>query len=276
MTTLTPELYQRFVDLIYKRTGIWFESNKRYFVDKRLDERIAELGLENYREYYQLLKFSTDETEMQQLVNRLTVNETYFFRDFPQLQGFAEEALLQVIKEKVATGDKKIRLWSAGCSTGEEPYTLAIILLEMLPDPEKWTIEILASDINTRVLDVARKGCYNSRSVKDVPEEYLERYFTQRLDMNILSMKVRNMVTFKIINLMEDKEMKVQRNYDFIFCRNVLIYFDTESRLSVLNRYYHSLRSGGFIYLGHSESVARITNSFKMKRIGSNIVYYKP
>jgi len=276
MTTLTPELYQRFVDLIYKRTGIWFESNKRYFVDKRLDERIAELGLENYREYYQLLKFSTDETEMQQLVNRLTINETYFFRDFPQLQGFAEEALLQVIKEKVATGDKKIRLWSAGCSTGEEPYTLAIILLEMLPDPEKWIIEILASDINTRVLNVARKGFYNSRSVKDVPLEYLERYFTQRLDMNILNMKVRNMVTFKIINLMEEKDMKAQKNYDFIFCRNVLIYFDNESRLSVLNRYYHSLRSGGFIYLGHSESVARITNSFKMKRIGSNIVYYKP
>ena len=276
MTALTPELYQRFVDLIYKRTGIWFESNKRYFVDKRLDERIAELGLENYREYYQLLKFSTDETEMQQLVNRLTINETYFFRDFPQLQGFAEEALLQVIKEKVATGDKKIRLWSAGCSTGEEPYTLAIILLEMLPDPEKWIIEILASDINTRVLNVARKGFYNSRSVKDVPLEYLERYFTQRLDMNILNMKVRNMVTFKIINLMEEKDMKAQKNYDFIFCRNVLIYFDNESRLSVLNRYYHSLRSGGFIYLGHSESVARITNSFKMKRIGSNIVYYKP
>lgn len=119
--TLTPELYQRFVDLIYQKTGIWFETNKRYFIDKRLDERIAQLGLENYREYYQLLKFSTDPTELQQLVNRLTINETYFFRDFPQLQGFAEEVLLQIVKDKVKTGDRHIKLWSAGCSTVKNP-----------------------------------------------------------------------------------------------------------------------------------------------------------
>ena len=274
--TLTSELYQRFVNLIYKKTGIWFETTKRYFVDKRLDERIAELGLADYREYYQLLKFSTEQTEMQQLINRLTINETYFFRDFPQLQGFAEDVLLQIVKAKIEAGDKRIRLWSAGCSTGEEPYTLAIILLEMLPDPDQWTIEIMASDINTRVLDAARKGFYNSRSVKDVPLEYLERYFTQRFETYILNKSVRNMVTFKMINLMEDREMKLQANYDLIFCRNVLIYFDTDSRLSVLNRFYQSLRSEGYIYLGHSESVARITDSYKIKRIGSTIAYYKP
>lgn len=274
--TLTPELYQRFVDFIYKKTGIWFETRKRYFVIKRLDERIAELGLEDYNEYYKLLKFSIEQTEMQQLINRLTINETYFFRDFPQLQGFAEDVLLQMVKEKITAGNKRIRLWSAGCSTGEEPYTLAIILLEMLPDPDQWTIEIMASDINTRVLDIARKGFYNSRSIKDVPLEYLKRYFTQRFDTHILNMKIRNMVTFKIINLMKDREMEAQANYDLIFCRNVLIYFDTDSRLSVLNRFYQSLRSEGYIYLGHSESVARITDSFKIKRIGSTIAYYKP
>jgi chemotaxis protein methyltransferase CheR len=274
--TLTPELYQRFVDLIYKKTGIWFETTKRYFVDKRLDERIAALGLADYRQYYQLLKFSGEQTEMQQLINRLTTNETYFFRDFSQLQGFAEDVLRQLVKEKIKAGDKRIRLWSAGCSTGEEPYTLAIILLEMLPEPAQWTIEIMASDINTRVLDVARKGFYNNRSVKDVPMEYLERYFTQRFETHILNTKIRDMVTFKIINLMEEQEMKAQANYDLIFCRNVLIYFDTESRLSVLNHFYQSLRSDGYIYLGHAESVIRITDSFKMKRIGSTIAYYKP
>ena len=274
--TLTPELYQRFVDLIYKKTGIWFESTKRYFVDKRLDERITELGLEDYREYYQLLKFSVEQTEMQQLINRLTINETYFFRDFPQLQGFAEDVLLQMVKEKIKAGDKRIRLWSARCSTGEEPYTLAIILLEMLPEPDQWTIEIMASDINTRVLDFARKGFYNSRSIKDVPMEYLARYFIQRFETYILNTKIRNMVTFKTINLVEEQDMKIQANYDLIFCRNVLIYFDTESRLRVLKRFYRSLRRDGYIYLGHSESVTRITDSFKMKRIGSTIAYYKP
>lgn len=274
--TLTPELYQRFVDLIYKRTGIWFETNKRYFVDKRLDERIAQLGLENYREYYQLLKFSNDPTEMQQLINRLTVNETYFFRDFPQLQGFAEEVLLQTVTAKLVANDRTLKLWSAGCSTGDEPYTLAIILLEMLPEPEKWTIEILATDIDTRVLDTARKGSYPSRSVKDIPTEYLERYFTKRYDRYLLNMQVRNMINFKKINLMDEQDMRVQLGYDFIFCRNVLIYFDTESRLAVLNSFYQSLRRGGYIYLGHSESVARISDSFKMKRIGTSIAYSKP
>jgi chemotaxis protein methyltransferase CheR len=275
MMTLTVELYQQFVELIYKRTGIWFESNKRYYVDKRLDERIAELGLENHREYYQLLKFSNNLREMQLLINRLTVNETYFFRDFPQLQGFAEEVLLQVVKAKVASGNRNIKVWSAGCSTGEEPYTLAIILLEMLPEPEKWTIEILATDINTKVLESARKGYYTSRSIKDVPLEYLERYFTERQDMYLLNKQIRNMVDFKVLNLVEQQEMEKQFEYDFIFCRNVLIYFDTISRLKVLDSFYQSLKSGGFIYLGHSESVSRITNSFKMKRIGSNMAYYK-
>lgn len=274
--TLTPGLYQRFVDLIYKRTGIWFETNKRYFVDKRLDERIAQLGLENYREYYQMLKFSNDSTEMQQLINRLTVNETYFFRDFPQLQGFAEEVLLQTVTAKLAANDRTLKLWSAGCSTGDEPYTLAIILLEMLPEPEKWTIEILATDIDTRVLDTARKGSYLSRSVKDIPTEYLERYFTKRHDMYLLNMKVRNMIHFKTINLMDKQNMRAQLGYDFIFCRNVLIYFDDESRHAVLNSFFNSLRSGGFIYLGHSESVARISDIFKMERIGSSMAYYKP
>lgn len=273
--TLTAELYQQFIELIYKRTGIWFESNKRYYVDKRLHGRIVELGLDNYQEYYQLLKFSNNLREMQQLINRLTVNETYFFRDFPQLQGFAEEVLQHVVKAKVAKCNRNIKLWSAGCSTGEEPYTLAIILLEMLPDREKWTIEILATDINTKVLETARKGYYTSRSIKDVPLEYLERYFTKRQDMYLLNVEIRNMVDFKVLNLAEQQEMEQQVDYDFIFCRNVLIYFDTISRLKVLDNFYQSLKSGGFIYLGHSESVSRITNSFRMKRIGNNMAYYK-
>lgn len=273
--TLTAELYQQFIELIYKRTGIWFESNKRYYVDKRLHGRIVELGLDNYQEYYQLLKFSNNLREMQQLINRLTVNETYFFRDFPQLQGFAEEVLQHVVKAKVAKCNRNIKLWSAGCSTGEEPYTLAIILLEMLPDREKWTIEILATDINTKVLETARKGYYTSRSIKDVPLEYLERYFTKRQDMYLLNVEIRNMVDFKVLNLAEQQEMEQQVDYDFIFCRNVLIYFDTISRLKVLDNFYQSLKSGGFIYLGHSESVSRITNSFRMKRIGNSMAYYK-
>ncbi|MZP30303.1 chemotaxis protein [Heliobacterium undosum] len=274
--SLTTDLYQRYVDLIYKRTGIWFEPHKLYYVEKRISERMEELDVIDYREYYHLIKFSNDTAEIELLINRLTVNETYFFRDFPQLAGFAEAVLPEVVREKQAAGVRKLKIWSAGCATGEEPYTLAIILLEMLPDPKSWEIEILATDINTRVLEEARKGYYNARSVKDVPPEYLERYFTRRLDRHLINLNVKKMVQFKYLNLMDQQGMQEQSGFDFIFCRNVLIYFNPESRLKVLENFYRSIRSGGFIYLGHSESVSRITEAFKMKRVGGNIVYYKP
>lgn len=273
---LTQEDFDKFVELIFRRTGIWFEQNKRYYVEKRIFDRMAQLGIDSCREYYFLLKFAADTAEVQTLINNLTVNETYFFRDFPQLQGFAECILPEVVKKKTAQGSRKIKIWSAGCSTGEEPYTLAIILLEMLPEPEKWSIDILATDINSKVLDAARKGFYNSRSVKDVPPEYLGRYFTKRWDLYLINLNVQNLVQFKLLNLMEEPAMRAQTELDFVFCRNVLIYFNPESREKVLDNFYRSLASGGYIYLGHSESVGRITEAFMMKRVEDHIVYHKP
>jgi len=274
--TLTPELYQRFIDLVYKKTGIMFEENKRYFVERRLNDRIEQLEIESFRDYFFTLKYSNDETELQEIINRLTINETYFFRDFPQLQGFAESILPKMIKSKEAAGQRTLKIWSAGCATGEEPYTLAIILMEMIPDFEKWRIQILGTDINTRVLDMARKGLYNSRSIKDVPHDYLERYFTKRGLMYSMNLNVKGMVNYQLLNLSDQSKFKEHYDFDFVFCRNVLIYFDTLSRFKVLDSFYNSLRSGGIIYLGHSESVGRITEAFKMKRIQDNIYYYKP
>jgi len=274
--TLTPELYRRFIDLVYKKTGIMFEENKRYFVERRITDRIEQLEIESFRDYFFMLKYSNDETELQEIINRLTINETYFFRDFPQLQGFAESILPEMIKSKEAAGQRTLKIWSAGCATGEEPYTLAIILMEMIPNFEKWKIQILGTDINTRVLDMARKGLYNSRSIKDVPQDYLERYFTKRGTMYSMNLNVKGMVDYQILNLSDQSKFKEHQGFDFVFCRNVLIYFDTLSRFKVLDSFYNSLRSGGIIYLGHSESVGRITEAFKMKRIHDNIYYYKP
>jgi len=274
--TLTPELYQRFIDLVYKKTGIMFEENKRYFVERRLNDRIEQLELESFRDYFFMLKYSNDQTELQEIINRLTINETYFFRDFPQLLGFAESILPEMIKTKEATGQRTLKIWSAGCATGEEPYTLAIILMEMIPNFEKWKIQILGTDINTKVLDMARKGLYNARSIKDVPQDYLERYFTKRGTMYSMNLNVKGMVDYQLLNLSDQSRFKEHQSFDFVFCRNVLIYFDTLSRFKVLDSFYNSLRSGGIIYLGHSESVGRITEAFKMKRIQDNIYYYKP
>jgi len=221
-----------------------------------------------------LLKFADNASEFGRLINELTVNETYFFRDFPQLCNFAEDVLPIVVREK---GDrKKIKIWSAACSTGEEPYTLSIILQEMLENPEEWEIQILASDINTEVLQSAKIGLYESRAVKDVPPEYLEKYFTMRHDKYLINMNVRKTVSFKQINLMDENEMSNINGCDFIFCRNCLIYFDDESRKNVLSKFYESLNPGGFIFLGHSESVGRISSDYKVQRIGDTIVYSRP
>lgn len=271
---LSDELFDKYIKLIYNKTGLHYEYNKKYFVHKRIDKRAELLGMESLNEYYIMLKFAEDSTEFYQLINDLTVNETYFFRDFPQLRNFAEDVLPVFMKRN--ENRKKIKLWCAACSTGEEAYTLAIILLEMLDEPEQWEIQIIASDINTEVLQSAKAGSYDNRSVKDVPLEYLERYFTKRHDRYLINLDVKKYVSFKRINLNDDNAMATINGCDFIFCRNCLIYFDDESRRNALANFYESLNPGGFMFLGHSESVGRISLAYKVKKIGDTITYSRP
>ena len=271
---LSDGLFDKFIKLIYKKTGLYYESNKKYFVQKRIEKRAELLGMETLNEYYMMLRFTDDSSEFYRLINDLTVNETYFFRDFPQLRNFAEDVLPVFVKKQ--EGRKKIKIWCAACSTGEEPYTLFIILQEMLDNPEDWDIQIIASDINTEVLQSARLGLYESRAVKDVPPEYLEKYFTKRKDKYLISLNARKSVSFKQINLMNENEIGDINGCDFIFCRNCLIYFNDESRKSVLSSFYKSLNIGGFLFLGHSESVGRISSAYKARRIGDTTVYSRP
>jgi chemotaxis protein methyltransferase CheR len=272
--TLSDELFEKFAKLIYRRTGISYENNKKYYVQKRLEKRAEILEIETLNEYFQMLKFTDDLVEFEKIVNELTVNETYFFRDFPQLRNFAEDVLPMVVKAK--KDHKKLKIWSAACATGEEPYTLSIILQEMLDHPEEWELQILATDINTDVLRFAKNGLYEPRAVKEVPAEYLEKYFTKRHDKYLINLKVRGTVNFRKINLIDETEMSNINGCDFIFCRNCLIYFDDESRKNVIASFYECLNPGGFIFLGHSESMARISSAFKMQRVGDTIVYSKP
>jgi chemotaxis protein methyltransferase CheR len=268
---LSDEIFYKFVKLIYQKAGLYYEYNKKYFVHKRVEKRAEILKMETLKEYYMLLKYSENFLELDKLVNELTVNETYFFRDFPQLQNFAEEVLPIVVRKNIL--DKKIKIWCAACSTGEEPYTLSIILNEMIDKPEEWEIQILASDINAEVLQSAKIGSYQSRAIRDVPTEYLEKYFTRRRDKYIINLDVKKCIKFKNINLMDEVDMRNINGCDFIFCRNCLIYFDDESRKNVLTSFHESLNPGGFIFLGHSESVGRISSAYNYERIGNTIVY---
>lgn len=267
--------YTDLTAFIYKKSGIKFEDKKRYFINKRVEKRLIDIGLESVRDYLRYLKFKDAGEEFQSLMNLLTVNETYFFREFGTLETFAEHCLAEIVEKKAAAGDKRLRIWSAGCSTGEEPYTLAIIVREMMDDIADWDIEITASDIDDNVLEKAMLAKYDDRSLKDVPDEYFRKYFTTKDGTHSPVAAVRRMVRFEHLNLMDRDTMRKKRGYDFVFCRNVLIYFDEISRKQVVDHFYISMNRGGYIFLGHSESVGRITTAFGMKRMGSGVVYYK-
>ncbi len=268
--------FERLTDLIYRKAGIRFEQKKIYYIAKRLEKRMAAVDSETVMDYIRHLKFSDrDGREMQELINTLTINETYFFRDFNQLQAFAEESLDTVISRKTARGDRRLRIWSSGCSSGEEPYTLGIILQEMIDDIRGWDVEIIATDIDEVILAKARKGIYMNRSVKDVPGEYLEKYFTRSSASYHVKQKIKNMVRFDSLNLNDRAVLRKYRGFDFIFCRNVLIYFDDISRRRVMDHYYMALNQGGYIFLGSAESPARINPAFKIRKTANHMVYYK-
>lgn len=277
MSNITADEFSYLTDFIYQKTGIRYETKKHYFLSKRIEKRMEALGLESVGEYIRILRFADPiSQEFQRLVDLLTINETYFFRDFPQLQAFAEHCLQEVVERKKQLQDRKLRIWSAACSTGEEPYTLAIILREMIDDIETWDIAIDAADIDLSVLKKAEGAVYDDRSIRDVPRAYLTQYFQKQKDGTYrLQKKITDMVAFEHINLADKTAIRRKRDFDFIFCRNLLIYFDDMSRKRLVDQFYVALNSGGYIFLGSSESIGRISTAFKIKRMGGYIVYYK-
>ncbi len=277
MEIFTVEDFIKLRNLIYERTGIKFEEKKIYFVKRRVMERVKALGLKSSKEYYRYLRFrDRDGKEFQNLINLLTTNETYFFREFYQLEVFGEVLLPELEEKRKEENNLRLKIWSAGCSTGEEPYTLSIIVMEILDDYRDWDIEIVANDIDERVLEHAKRGVYGRRSVKDVPKAYLDKYFIRQGENFKIVDEVKRLVKFEKLNLMDDTKMRYKKGFDFIFCRNVLIYFDDESRKRVVSHFYNALNRGGYIFLGHSESLSRITTAFRVKKVRDAIIYYKP
>ena len=274
---MTMNEFEVLTGFIYRKTGIRLESQKLYFLTTRVKKRMEALRSESVLEYIRILRFGDPKgTEFQNLVNLLTVNETYFFRDFPQLQAFAEQSLQEVIEQKKRDGDRKIKIWSAPCSSGEEPYTLAIILHVMLEDISAWDIKIVASDIDLNILNLARAATYDKRRLRDVPPEYLPRYFErQATNRYKVKKEIRQMVKFEHVNLSDNASIRNKAAFDFIFCRNLLIYFDDLSRKKLVDQFYIALNKGGYIFLGSSESIGRMSTAFRVKRKGGYFVYYK-
>ena len=272
---LTAEQFSKLSKLIYKKLGLQFDEKKLYFLNKRVERRIADLGLNDADEYlFQIGYCDANGDEMQALANLVTTNETYMFREFEQLAGFADVCLPELIAAKQKTKDRRIRIWCAGCSSGEEAYTLAIIIREVFPDSRNWDIKITATDIDENVLKLARSAVYGERSVKNVPDTYSKHLIPTVTGFRIAP-ETASMVHVGKLNLNDQHQMKAMRGYDFVFCRNVLIYFDEESRRNVVNHFYDSLNPKGYIFLGHSESVGRITSAFHLKKAAGHLLYTK-
>lgn len=273
--TITDADFLKFRDFFYRKTGIHFDEGKRYFVDKRLVDRIAATGADDFRSYFIALRFESKGQELQELVNAMTVNETYFFRESYQFDCMVGEMLAEVAKRKRKGG--RIRIWSIPSSTGEEPYSIAIYLLERWPMINDYEVEILSSDIDTTVLDAAQRGVYSARSVGQLPKAYLEKYFTRRNDNEyVIDRDLVAAVEFSRVNLSDAADTRKFRDIDLIFCRNLLIYFDDLSRRVAAEAMYDAMSPGGFICLGHSESMSRITSLFSVRRFADAMVYQKP
>lgn len=273
---LPDDVFRLLRDFIHGYCGIYFDDGSRFLLERRLSRRLEQHRLKSFEEYYHFLRYDRKrEEELVILIDNLTTNETYFFRETPQLRAFSEE-ILPELREGLADR-KALRIWSAGCSTGEEPYTIAILLLEAGDWWHDWQIEILGSDINQRVLHTARKGVYKRSAHRATSPGMLAKYFVtdEKGDYRIVD-KVKSLVSFSCLNLLDPYKTSLISNMDIIFCRNVIIYFDREAKKKVIESFYHKLRDGGYLLLGHSESLINISNAFTLRTLKNDMVYQKP
>jgi chemotaxis protein methyltransferase CheR len=271
---VTQEEVRRLCEFLYRRTGMSFDGDKRYYIDRRLAERIAATTSGSFQSYFAMLRADA-EHEIEHLVNAFTVNETYFYREDHQLRCVTSDLLKEILKHK-KIGDA-IRIWSIPCSTGEEPYSIAIWLMENWGGVDDHNIEIVGSDIDTRALKNAAEGIYGRRALMRLSSDVIRRYFEQlEGDQVRIDPGLRDSVQFTRTNLIDVQEMANHRNFDIIFCRNVLIYFDDVSRRIAAENLYDCLRPGGYICLGHSETMSRISPLFSVCRFSDAIVYQRP
>jgi len=274
--TISAEHLEKLAQQIYRKLGLYFDDKKNYFLKTRVAKRMAALGMDDPNDYVFMVSYAdTNGLEMQALANLVTTNETYMFREYDQLQGFANYCLPEVLSAKQDCGEKSLRIWCAGCSSGEEAYTLAMIVQEVFPQSQSWDCKIVATDIDENMLRKVTAARYEQRSINDVPQEYMDKYLIAEGEGYVVRRRTAALVEPRHLNLNDRMALRAMRGFDFIFCRNVLIYFDDLSRKSVVDHFYNALNPGGYIFLGHSESIGRVTTAFKLRRFENHLVYVK-
>ncbi|RDI57340.1 CheR family methyltransferase [Microvirga subterranea] len=272
-SVLTADEIRRLCEFLYRRTGMIFGESKRYYIERRVADRMASSGFRSFPAYFSHVE--ADEGEVELLINIFTVNETYFYREEHQLRCLGRSLLPDIVRHR-QPGDL-VRIWSVPCSTGEEPYSIAIWLLENWPMVDAYHIEIVGSDIDTRALMEAEAGDYGERALSRLPPDVIEHYFEPSHDGHRrLIQDLRESVKFTATNLVDAASVAEQGRFDIVFCRNVLIYFDDASRLLAANNLYDAINPGGYLCLGHTESMTRISKRFTLRRFEDAIVYQRP
>ena len=272
---LPTDVFRMIRDFISDTCGLYFDDNMHYKLEDRLNRRLKIHHMNDFREYYRFLRYSEKRNdELREIMDILTVNETYFFREQEQLAAFSKK-ILPELKER-NKDKKKINIWSAGCSTGEEPYTIAMLIIEY-GGFNGWKINILGTDISERVLKAAREGVYKKNSFRTTNLYFINAYFQKQLNEDQkISDKVKKLVTFSRLNLFDILKIKLIGEIDVIFCRNVLIYFNRDAKKNVIENFHETLVEGGYLLLGHAESLINISTAFRLQYIENDIVYQKP
>lgn len=256
----TDDDFRFLAELVHRKTGIVLSDAKRNMVYSRLARRLRKLELSHFSEYCELLEADTD-GELLHCVNAITTNLTSFFREQHHFAHLANEVLKPLALQ--ASGGKRLRIWSAGCSAGAEPYSIAMTLREAIPSINQWDARILATDIDTNMLATGRKGHYEEEFISKIPPDYRKKYVEMQNDgSGEMKENLKQLITFNTLNLLESWPIKGP--FDVIFCRNVVIYFDKPTQKILFNRFADILKPGGWLYIGHSESLFNVCDRFKL------------
>lgn len=277
ISQLTDKMFEDWRLLIYQQTGIWFQDNKKYLLESRLMKRMNFLGIRSYDKYMDVVKFGNERgQELQYLYEAITINETYFFRNQPQLEALVSSLVPEILKNPMRANKNKLKIWSAASSSGEEAYSIAIMLNEFIkPKYPSMEFEIVGTDINYAVVETAKQGIYKDYSIRNAPPYYLKKYFRSNGDSYVLDPSIKKNVSFKVMNLYNDIDMRMMLNFDVIFCANVLIYFDMRSKIKVVSNLYNSLNKNGYLFIGYSETLHGISKSFKVVSYPKTVAYKK-
>jgi chemotaxis protein methyltransferase CheR len=275
---ISDEEFDAFRDLIFHETGISLNQGKRALICSRLSKRLRTLGMHSYLDYYShLLQSDPEGDELQQMINCITTNKTEFFRE-PHHFDFIRNVLVPKLVQQAGRGaSRKLRIWSAGCSRGQEAYTLAITVLEALGQSRGWDVKILASDIDTEVLEIAQEGLYPLEEVQTISDELKKKYFLRGMGRHsgeaLVRSELKRLITFRRINLTEPS-WPIHTHFDLILCRNVIIYFNPETQRALFGKFASVLKPGGHLMLGHSENMPVTLRHYQP--IGGTIYQHQP